>query len=119
MPRGGKITDLREKTIGRPGVEQALATWQLNRSTTGVDWKQVSATNMRAALASCMGEGVYIAFSPVQGGLGVCLTLYAGEVKKKLYANNHGDVNELLEQIIELVGGTAGDFRQAYAGGSD
>jgi len=60
---------------------------------------------------------VYIAFSAVQGGLGICLTLYVGETKKKVYASNADELNFLLEQVIDLLAGGSEDPRLTYAGG--
>ena len=119
MPRKASITDLRERKVTGVGVEGALAQWNLNRTTMGVDWKNVSAASFRTALALCMSEGVYLAFSPVQGGLGVCLTVFMGETKKKVYANNADDLNLLLEQLIDLLQPSSIDARAIYAGGSD
>jgi len=119
MPRKAAITDLRERKSTKLGVEESLAVWTAQRNTLGVDWTKVSAATFRAALALCISEGVYIAFSAVQGGLGVCLTLYVGETKKKVYASDAEQMNFLLEQIIDLFAPGSMDVRQAYAQGSD
>jgi len=119
MPRKASITDLRERKSTKLGVEESLAVWTAQRNTLGVDWTKVSASSFRAALALCIAEGVYIAFSAVQGGLGICLTLYVGETKKKVYASDAEQMNFLLEQIIDLLAGGAEDPRLIYANGSD
>lgn len=118
MPRKASISDIREKQTTKLGVEESLAVWTLNRNSLGVDWTKVSAASLRASLALCVAQNVYIAFSAVQGGLGICLTLYVGETKKKVYANNAEDVNFLLEQVIQLLEAGTEDSRQAYLGGT-
>lgn len=119
MPRGKSIESLAERKTTRLGVEEKMAVWTAQKNTLGVDWKKVSATSFRACLALCVAEQVYIAFSAVQGGLGICLTLYVGETKKKVYASNAEEMNFLLEQVIDLLAGGAEDPRLIYSGGVD
>lgn len=87
--------------------------WKERRRRTGVDWREVSALSMRAAFHVATQNGLAVMISGASGGLGVCVTVWAGNERHKEYASNAEEVMGLLEGIIETYQNSAEDVRTA------
>lgn len=100
-------------------ADERLVRWAKRKISTGIDWRHVSATTIRAALTVCLNEGMSLTFAPAMGGRGLCIKLWDGGPETKEYAGTSEEVSELLDSLVDALGGSAEDVRLVVAGGAD
>lgn len=114
-----RVKQFPSKRGGKVSADQAMSIWKRRKDSTGVDWKNVSATTLRAALQCIIASEAALTISAAQGGRGVMLKLWLGGQPSKEYANTAEEVNELLEDVIAELGSSSEDVKIAMAGGAD
>jgi len=98
------------------GVVGALARWRKDTLSGGVDWADVSAVSLKAAISVCVAQRISLQFSQAQGGRGVCITLWDGTSQEREYAVDAEEVSQLLDQLVEAFGSPAEDVIASMGG---
>src|ERR1044072_9903943 len=99
-----------------PRKRKPLGVFQYrSNKPTILNWKEVSALAIRAALGSAMAVGATVSFSPAQGGVGVTLRIYKGDNADVEYAGTPEQLVELLALGAPGFASEAEDIWQAWA----
>lgn len=114
----GKVTNFGNRKATKATLDAKLVAWARRKSSLGVDWSQVSASSLRAALHSVIEAGGLLMIGGAMGGQGVMLQVLLGDERKKEYAATHEEVNELLELLIDALASSSEDVREGMKGGA-
>lgn len=111
------VTKPQMSTTGRKSIDEKIIIWQKRRESQGVDWKDVSALELRVALATVLKEQGALMIAGAMGGRGVMLKVFVGDQSIKEFAANAEEVNELLTTLAESLGGGSEDLHEALRDG--
>lgn len=114
----GRTSSFGAKKVVKATLDQRLVAWARRKSSLGVDWSQVSAASLRAALHVVIENNGLLMIGGAMGGQGVMIQVLLGEERKKEYAATAEEVNELLEMLVDALGGGSEDIREAMKGGA-
>lgn len=113
-----KVTKFSSKKAGNVTLDEKMRAWAKRKSSTGVSWRDVSATSLRVALSAALSDGAALMFSAAAGGTGVCLTLFQDGDRLKEYAMTAEELNILLEGVGEAFASGSEDMHQAMVDGA-
>lgn len=102
------------KVVKPKGEASPTSLWSRSTRRSGVDWREVDGTLIQCAMQAAVGGGGALMISGAAGGLGVCLTLFAGRDKLKEFALTADEVTDLLNGVIDHMASGAEDIRQAF-----
>jgi hypothetical protein len=102
---------------GKPTTAEKLRGWAKRKNSSGVDFTQVSAATLRAAISVTIANGGALMFGSAMGGSGLMLKLYMGEDSAREFAATAEEAEELLAGVIEMLESESEDTLQAYASG--
>lgn len=102
------------KTSKPKGEASPTSLWARSKRRAGVDWREVDGRLIQCALSTVVAGGGALMISGAAGGLGVCLTLFAGREKPKEFALTADEVTELLDSMIDYMQSPSEDVRQAF-----
>lgn len=97
-PLGGK----KQKSYTAQETERII---KRNSRRYGVNWTQVDADLLRAALWSAVSAGHMVSFSEAAGGVGVRVTVWINRVKEYEVCINTDDLNEYLGNVLAFCDG--------------
>lgn len=100
-------------------LDDRLAKWRAESQAIGVDWREVSATALRAAISVCLSNGYHITFAPAAGSYGLCIKLWNGGPNRSEYSFDAATTEDLLLGLVALLGSESEDVLQAMSGGKD
>lgn len=106
------------KGDGKKESRGAVALWESRRRRTGVHWIDVDGVTLKACLATCVANDVAIMISGASGGTGVCVTIWVDRVRHKEYANDAGELMELLNGVTDAYSSHSEDIRVVVGGSS-
>lgn len=97
MPRAtAKVTDLRQARSDRYG--------QLTHSESrgGLTWVEADATLLRSAAAAVTEDGAALLLTKTSDGGALCIQVWTGTDRHKLYPASATELREALQLIIEI-----------------
>lgn len=105
----GKVTPMAKEKAKMGPFERVRE----ERQEIGVEWRDVSDLELRAALQTALAQGVTVVFSSAMGGLGVCVRTWHGDDKDVAYAKDASMLNRLLAAMVDSYESPAEDARQS------
>lgn len=112
MPKGFQKPPFKNPTTR----ERANVFAQRRSRPLGFDWHNVDSLELMTALSVCSTASVTLSFAPAQGGVGVTIRFYAGNLQDDAYASCAEQLNELLALLIEEYRSESEDPRLALKG---
>lgn len=98
-------------------LAEKMTAWQHRERSSGVDWRDVSATSLRAAITATLSAGGALMIGGAMGGKGVMLKVWVGDDQMKEYAATAEEVCLLLDGLVEGLGSGSEDLYEALRGG--
>lgn len=117
-PRNKSNGFLPEVKVLKP-LEDKLAEWKARKESAGLNWREVSATALRSAIAVCLANGYHLTFAPAAGNFGLCIKLWNGGKNRVEYAFDAETAEDLLVGLVGLLGSDSEDTFAVMAGGKE
>lgn len=115
----GKVKGFMPPVRAVVSLDDRLAQWKARNEASGVSWKDVSATALRAAINVCLANGYHITFAPAAGSYGLCIKLWNGGANRSEFSFDAETTEDLLLGLVALLGSQSEDTLAAMAGGKD
>lgn len=116
---GKQPASFTQRKANQVSLEEKMKAWAKRKASSGIDWKDVSAASLRAALHAALAEGVAVMFAQANGGSSVLIRLYVNGDKISEYASTAEEVELLLEGVADAFSSTAEDLREAMKPGKE
>lgn len=94
-------------------LSDRMAAWKRRKETSGVDWREVDITLLRAALHAIVSSDCAVMFAQARGGEGVMVKIYDEGAPASEFAANATEMDELLESLVHAFSSKAEDVIEA------